>query len=119
MLLQIFVNPLFKKMPLPLVLEPRSLTKPVRSGLIVDPAYQKLGLGRRLAVLDCEIADEAGARTWVIASANSRKLFVSVGFVEVGCESVVLGEGEGGEEKVGRNWVTVREPKGKEEKMDG
>jgi hypothetical protein len=44
---------------------------------------------------------------------------VSVGFVEVGCESVVLGEAEGGKEKVGRNWVTVREPKGKGEKIDG
>jgi hypothetical protein len=44
---------------------------------------------------------------------------VSVGFVEVGCESVVLGEGEGGEEKVGSNWVTVREPKGNGEKING
>jgi hypothetical protein len=88
----------------------------VRSGLIVDAAYQKLGLGRRLAVFDDEIADEAGARIWVIASVNSRKLFASLGFVELGTESVVLGEGgdgEDGEEKVGTNWVTMREPKPK------
>ncbi len=95
------------------------LTNAVRSGLIVDPGYQKLGLGRRLADFDCQIADRASARTWVVASANSMKLFVSVGFVEVGCESLVLGEGEGGEESVGRNWVTVREPKGKGERISG
>jgi hypothetical protein len=45
-------------------------------------------------------------------------LFISVGFVEVGCESVVLEAGEGGKERVGRNWVTVREPKGKGEKVN-
>jgi GNAT superfamily N-acetyltransferase len=85
----------------------------VRSGLVVDPAYQKLGLGRRLALFDNEIADEAGARIWVTASANSRKLFASLGFVELGTESVVLKEGEDGEEKVGTTWVTMREPKPK------
>jgi predicted N-acetyltransferase YhbS len=86
----------------------------VRSGLIVDPDHQKLGLGKRLAVHDNEIADEAGARIWVSASANSRKLFLSIGFVVLGTESVILGAGENGEEKVGINWVTMREPLRKE-----
>jgi len=86
----------------------------LRSGLIVDPAYQKLGLGRRLVVFDNEIADEAGARTWVTASVNSKKLFLSLGFVVIGAQSVVLKEDENGEKKVGTNWVTMREPRGKE-----
>lgn len=85
-----------------------------RSGLIVDPAYQKLGLGKRLALYDNEIADEAGARIWVSASSNSKKLFLSLGFVVLGTESVVLGVDENGEEKVGMNWVTMREPMQKE-----
>lgn len=85
-----------------------------RSGLIVDPAYQKLGLGRRLAAYDNEIADEAGARIWVSASSNSKKLFLSLGFVVLGTESVVLEVDENGAEKVGMNWVTMREPMRKE-----
>ncbi|KAE9366218.1 hypothetical protein N431DRAFT_351361 [Stipitochalara longipes BDJ] len=80
-----------------------------RSGLVVDPAYQKLGLGRKLAVYDNEIADEAGARIWVSASSNSKKLFLSLGFVVLGTESVVLSEDENGE-KIGMNLVTMREP---------
>ncbi|KAH8748537.1 hypothetical protein F5882DRAFT_422027 [Hyaloscypha sp. PMI_1271] len=85
-----------------------------RSGLLVDPSYQKLGLGTRLAVFDNEIADEAGARIWVIASSNSKKLFLSLGFVVLGTESVVLEESEDGGKKVGTLSITMREPKGRE-----
>jgi GNAT superfamily N-acetyltransferase len=85
-----------------------------RSGLLVDPSYQKLGLGTRLAVFDNEIADEAGARIWVIASSNSKKLFLSLGFVVLETESVVLEESEDGGKKVGTLSITMREPKGRE-----
>jgi ribosomal protein S18 acetylase RimI-like enzyme len=86
----------------------------VRSGLIVDPVYQKLGLGRRLAVFDNEISDNVSARVWVTTSVNSKKLFLSLGFEVLGTESVVLEESENGEKKVGTNWVMMREPKEKE-----
>jgi hypothetical protein len=79
-----------------------------------DPSYQKLGLGTRLAVFDNEIADEAGTRIWVIASSNSKKLFLSLGFVVLGTESVVLEESEDGGKKVGMLSITMREPKGRE-----
>ena len=84
----------------------------MRSGLVVDPECQKLGLGRKLAVFDNEKADEAGARIWVSANINSKKLFLSLGFVEVGSESVALEESENGKQKIGTVWLTVREPKG-------
>jgi N-acetylglutamate synthase-like GNAT family acetyltransferase len=82
-----------------------------RSGLIVDPKYQKLGLGRRLVEYDNEMADQAEAKTWVSASANSKRLFESLGFVQLAEESVDLGEkDDDGEEKVGGTWLFLREP---------
>jgi N-acetylglutamate synthase-like GNAT family acetyltransferase len=82
-----------------------------RSGLIVDPHYQKLGLGRRLVEYDNEMADQAQAKTWVSASINSKRLFESLGFVQLADESVNLGaKNNGGEEKVGRTWLFLREP---------
>jgi N-acetylglutamate synthase-like GNAT family acetyltransferase len=59
-----------------------------RSGLIVEPNYQKLGLGRRLLENDNEMADQAGAKTWVSASVNSKRLFESLGFVQLVEESL-------------------------------
>jgi N-acetylglutamate synthase-like GNAT family acetyltransferase len=85
-----------------------------RSSLIVDPNYQKLGLGRRLVEHDNEMADQAGAKTWVSASANSKHLFESLGFVQLAEESVDLGEkNEDGEERVGRVWLFLRELRAK------
>ena len=82
-----------------------------RSGLIVEPNYQKLGLGRRLLENDNEMADQAGAKTWVSASVNSKRLFESLGFVQLVEESLDPGEkNDDGEEKVGRTWLFLPEP---------
>jgi hypothetical protein len=59
---------------------------------------------------DNEMADQAQAKMWVSASANSKHLFESLGFVQLAEESVDLGEkNDDGEEKVGRTWLLLRE----------
>lgn len=77
----------------------------------MDPDHQKLGLGRRLVEHDNEMADQAGAKTWVSEGLNSKHLFESLGFAQLAEESVDLGEkNDGGGEKAGRTWLFLREP---------
>lgn len=59
--------------------------------LLVDPAHQRKGLGRKLVFYGLDLADEEGVLASVVGSAVGDKLYVSCGFEPVGN----IGDGEG------------------------
>ena len=59
--------------------------------LLVDPAHQRKGLGRKLVFYGLDLADEEGVCASVVASAVGDKLYVSCGFESVG----KIGDGDG------------------------
>ena len=59
--------------------------------LLVDPAHQRKGLGRKLVFYGLDLAHKEGVCASVVGSAVGDKLYVSCGFEPVGN----IGDGEG------------------------
>jgi GNAT superfamily N-acetyltransferase len=62
-------------------------------GLFVDPAMQRLGIGRRLIERTKELARAMGASTLhVVANDDALAFYRSVGFVEIGATETQFGK---------------------------
>ena len=79
--------------------------------LQVDPEYQKKGLGRWLLEDGLARADQEGRRCHIEATKSGLPLYLKLDFKEK--EIVEVDLRKWGGEEMGRNWIMVREPKGK------
>lgn len=62
------------------------------SGLGVSPKHQRKGVGQALVRWGLERAKEEGRDTFLIATGPGRKLYLGLGFQDVGEERKLLGE---------------------------
>lgn len=76
---------------------------------MVDPAYQKRGLGTRLTNHCTAISDAIGARTFVPARPSSKHMFEQTGHVvKATCHFDM--EKYTGKKYIAENWLLIREP---------
>ncbi|KAF2094603.1 hypothetical protein NA57DRAFT_80402 [Rhizodiscina lignyota] len=81
-----------------------------RRGTMVDPDYQRRGLGTLLTKYCNKIADEAGARTFVPARPSSKHMFEQCGFVVLDEFPIDMKKYPDIEDNhVAENWLLVRE----------
>lgn len=82
-----------------------------RQGINTHPSYQRRGLGTTLSLLCNEIADKAGAKTYVVGRSNSLRMLQKTGFKTLATDHIDMAK-YGGSKEDGKIWVLVREPVG-------
>jgi len=80
--------------------------------LVVDPEWQRRGVGKRLLEKVLSIVDENGWEAFVDASPAGLGLYKKLGWEEVGRSVVDLGDYGGEKGKMDTTVSLVRKPKG-------
>lgn len=94
------------------VLNYRHLMFADRQGTNVLPEYQRKGIGKMLSLRCNELADKAGAKTFVIAGPKGMQMLQKTGF-EILVQNEIDMKNFDAREEDRKSWVMVREPQGK------
>ncbi|KAF8852246.1 hypothetical protein BDZ45DRAFT_749849 [Acephala macrosclerotiorum] len=82
-----------------------------RQGTNTHPSHQRKGLGTMLSLRCNEIADKAGAKTYVVSRPNSLRMLQKTGFKTLATNHIDMTR-HGGSKEDGKMWVLMREPMG-------